>query len=177
MTKNAMIIMILAGCLLVYLLLDTFVLTGSTSTASVASEYTVKEQTITDAMSTITAQLGAKKLKPTELQLIELLKKQWDVDPFIAELTPEQVAKKAAEDVVVAEGDPLQALTYDGYMSSGDWMIAFISGKQYEVGDTLQELGYRIEQITSEVVTLEDPATENRMDLVLEPDDDMGIVF
>lgn len=158
MKKREIIIIAVAVVFVVYALLDFFVLSGKPKNG--------EDQKITDQVGKIAAfaetagseltAVAKQKESPDMEYLVSKIESDWPHDPFVAQ-----------ESVGVQDAPASDApkLSYTGFIKAGKKILAVINGMEYEIGELLKDVGYKVSAVTpSQVVLL----TEFNKEIILQ---------
>jgi hypothetical protein len=159
MKKREIIIVMLAGILVLYGLLDFFVFSGKPENG--------EDEKIAGQLSGITAfaesagselaAVAAEKEFPDMDYLVSRIESEWPHDPFVAD---------GSAGIQAAVSD-LEApkLAYTGFIKAGKKILAVINGMEYEIGELLKDVGYKVSGITPSRVVL---LTELNKEIILQ---------
>ncbi|MBI9089047.1 MAG: hypothetical protein JEZ12_07515 [Desulfobacterium sp.] len=158
MKRREKIILLVAVLMGVYGLADYFLLSGGSDGSQVVAQ--MAEQELETYVSTASARLAVASIKDrghTDY-LISKAEADWTRDPFRAELT------KAVEDAQPVSDAKDAELVYSGFIRAGSLLLGVVNGMEYRSGEMLNELGYKVEEITPAQVVLR---TEANKEIIL----------
>lgn len=160
MKKREKILLMLTLLAVVYGLVNFFILPEKKNTrqsrGSAADTNKITADFAMDSMadiSTIKAQGG----KNHWQALISKIESKWENDPFVLSLDPD-----ALDEASSLASFP--RFIYSGYMNVGKISFAVINGKEYKIGETIDEYEYQVIKITPGKV-------------VLQKDTDQAVIF
>jgi len=149
MKKRETIIVLLAGMLAVYGLLDYFVLNKKAVTgeeekinAAIADATTFSQASMARVIA-LSAQGGAKKLDYAKTSA----ETPWPRDPFI-------YYQKELDTEADLSGEDMKDIIYSGFMRLGKNVLGIINGMEYGLGELIADLEYKVHQITPSKVIL-----------------------
>ncbi len=142
----------------VYWVADHFFLSGSSEATQETAE--MAEEKLESYAIAASAKLAVAQITdmPQTDYLISKAEADWTRDPFRAEPV------KEVEDTEVVSDLKDSELVYSGFMQAGSLFLAVVNGMEYRRGEMLNELGYKVENITPAQVVLR---TEANKEIVL----------
>ncbi len=149
MNKRETIIIVLAGLLALYGLLDYFVLGNDkqgSAEQQIAAAATEAEAVTQKANANLTA-LKAGKGKEALAYIKTRAESMWLSDPFIL-----YTGDSADQDREKEKDMP--ALIYSGFIQVGETILGVINGMEYSIGELILDAGYKVSQITPLKVVL-----------------------
>ncbi len=178
MSKRASIMFILSGLVLLYGLIDSFLLSGQSPQQALAAEAQTVGS-IKTSLAQITDRIRSDQLRPEEVALLDVIEPPWARDPFadsirLALSRPDE--PKNVRDEPRGRGEADEPV-YEGFMAIGGMKSAFISGAAYREGDRLPDGRIIVKEIAREAVMLEDSSTGEVRLLGMEKSPDAVIVF
>ena len=144
-----MIIIVLAGLLAVYGLLNYFVLgknKGGTDEEKIKAAIANAEETGKTAQASVVALkkgTGGRDLPYLKVKAESI----WSQDPFIYYSEDSMALDES-------ETSKLPEMVYSGFIQLGGSILGVINGMEYSIGDLVVEIGYKVLQITPTKVTL-----------------------
>lgn len=100
-------------------------------------------------------------LSKEDSYIIERAEAEWKGDPLInADLKAKSQKEIQKEKKVIKVIGPELEISYSGYLQMGDKQFAIIDGVEYEVGDALDQGGFKVQSISPkqvEIVATDDP--------------------
>jgi len=149
MNKREVIIIVLAGLLAVYGVLDYLVLDkkrSRTDEEKIRAAAAKIEETGKTARATLA---GLKKNNGgRDLAYIKIkVEDKWSRDPFI-------YYSENSEELDDIAAEELPEMVYSGFIQLGKNILGVINGMEYGIGDLVVEIGYKVIQITPKKVTL-----------------------
>ena len=145
MSKREKIILVLTGIAVAYGLY-ALLFAPATKTSLVNTESQVADTK--KLVSDVTEGLNKGKLLEVEGYIMERAEAPWPRDPFL--LTDTAETKTVVEDVE----DGVNFI-YSGFVELGSIRLAIINGREYQVGEALEEKGYKVRKILPERVVIE----------------------
>ena len=159
MKKREMILVVVAGAILIYGLLDVFVFSRKTENGEekkIAAGISRIEAFAATAGSELTAVKGKSELPDTDY-LFSKAESKWQNDPFMV-----YDAKHPDETMST---DKIQKLSYSGFIKAGDKVLAIVNGMEYAPGEKLKDAGYTVVSIKPLSVVL---LTESNKEIILQ---------
>ncbi len=149
MNKREVIIIVLAGLLAVYGLLNYFVLDknkGSTDEEKIQAAIKAADDIGKTAQTTLAAlkkENGGRDLPYLKAKAEDI----WSKDPFI-------YYSENSNDLDDTPAEKLPDMVYSGFIQIGGNILGIINGMEYSIGDLVIEIGYKVLEITPIKVTL-----------------------
>ena len=149
MNKREVIIIVLAGVLAVYGLLNYFVLDkkkGSTDEEKIQAAIKAADDIGKTAQITVAALKkgnGGRDLSYLKAKAEGI----WREDPFI-------YYSEDSEDLDDTTAETMPDMVYSGFIQMGENILGIINGMEYSIGDLVIKIGYKVLQITPIKVTL-----------------------
>lgn len=161
MNKREKILLLLALMFVLYSLIYFFVLPKKEDSQQImnltknASETT--EKFALDSMTEL-SRIEAQGNKLHWQILMSKIESSWENDPFVLPMEPETSAD------VSSSPSSFDRFLYSGYLNVGKISFAVINGKEYKIGETIDEYEYTIIKITPRKV-------------ILQKDTDQAVIF
>ncbi|MGD9824947.1 hypothetical protein [Desulfobacter sp.] len=149
MSRREVIIIVLAGLLAVYGLLNYFVLDkkkGSTDEEKIQAAIKAADdigKTAQTALAALKKENGGRDLPYLKAKAEEI----WSKDPFI-------YYSENSDDLDDTTAEKLPDMVYSGFIQIGGNILGIINGMEYSIGDLVMEIGYKVLEITPAKVTL-----------------------
>ena len=159
MKKREVIILVLAGVLVLFGVLNYFVLDkkkGSTDEEKIQAAIAAAENTGKTSQATIAALQkgnGGRNLPYLKSKAEGI----WSKDPFI-------YYSDDSEEMSDADAEKMPAMIYSGFIQLGENILGVINGMEYSMGDLLIDIGYKVIQITPKKVVV---LTQNNKQVTL----------
>jgi len=149
MNKREAIIIVLAGLLAVYGVLDYFVLDkkrGSKDEEKIQAAIAKTEEIGKTSQTTVAVLRkgnGGRDLPYLKVKVEEI----WSKDPFI-------YYSEDSEELDDIAGEKQPEMVYSGFIQLGGNILGVINGMEYSIGELVIKIGYKVLQITPTKVTL-----------------------
>lgn len=102
-------------------------------------------------VSGLSSKLSENTVTETDQRIVQLVTQKWGRNPFLpSDATLESIAVETIEQQKIDSFN----LKYSGFLAFGEKKIAIINNLEYEKGDSLEGLGFMIQEITSQQVRL-----------------------
>lgn len=149
-SKREKIILAVVAIVLLYAVVDVFVLGDGAKSPSAMDQETVESHLRdTDALvASVSTNFARSGLAEEEVFIIERAGLPWPRDPFFVGM-PQERAAEVSDDVL------LTSFTYTGYVVMGGSQVAIVNGVDYRVGEELEEPGFVLQSVTPRHVVIE----------------------
>jgi hypothetical protein len=141
MSKREKVILVIVFFVAVYGIYDVF-LCSPPKTFSVDNGGESKR--LDDLIAGVIQDVARENLSETEAYIITRAETLWRSDPF---LKINGLEKRLNDAEWAASSKHNVSFTYTGYLELGDTRIAIINGREYEIGEELESVGYFVERI------------------------------